>query len=104
MIGEASIARTLVERSPCPCNADQGKMSTGRQWEGRMEELVAHLEMVFRHYGAAYEPGLDDAALQEIVDRFSDEMRLLIAKHGQAAIGTAIDAMPVERWPSIALH
>jgi hypothetical protein len=69
-----------------------------------MEELTAHLEMIFRHYGAAYEPGLDDAALQEIADRFCDEMRLLIAEHGQPAIGTAIDTMPIERWPSIALH
>jgi hypothetical protein len=69
-----------------------------------MEELTAHLEMVFQHYGAAYEPSLDDAALQEIVVRFCAEMRLLIAKHGQAAVGTAIYTMPTERWPSIALH
>jgi hypothetical protein len=69
-----------------------------------MEELTAHLEMIFRHYGAAYEPGLDDAALQEAADQFCAEMRLLIAEHGQQAIGTAIDAMPTERWPSIAVH
>jgi hypothetical protein len=69
-----------------------------------MEELTAHLEMVFRHYGEAYEPGLGPTALDEIMGRFRAEMELLIAEHGRAAVNAAIDAMSTDRWPSIVLH
>jgi hypothetical protein len=69
-----------------------------------MEELTARLEMVFWHYVAARKPGLDDAALQEIENQFCAAIMMLIAEHGHAAVRTAMDAMPSERWPSMAAH
>jgi hypothetical protein len=69
-----------------------------------MEELTAHLEMVFRRYGKAYEPGLGRTALDEIIDRFRVEMTVLIAEHGRAAVNAAMDAMSSHRVPSIVVH
>jgi hypothetical protein len=70
----------------------------------RMEELTAHLEMIFRHQGAAYEPSLGRTDLGEIMDRFRAEMTMLIAEHGRPAVNAAMDAMSTDRWPSIAVH
>jgi hypothetical protein len=69
-----------------------------------MVELTAHLEMVFRHYGATHEPGLGRTAMDEIMERFRVEMELLIAERGRAAVNKAMDAMSTARSPSIALH
>jgi hypothetical protein len=70
----------------------------------RMGELTARLEMIFRHQGPAYEPGLGRTALDEIRVRLRADMALLIAEYGRPAVNAAMDVMSTDRWPSIALH
>ena len=71
---------------------------------GPMDELIARLEVLFRSYAA----GLDSRArllpLDEIVKRFRAEISALVAEYGHTAVDAALDAIPRDGWPSVALH
>jgi hypothetical protein len=47
---------------------------------------------------------LDRAALEDIVDQFRHDMKLLIAEYGEAAVNAAMDALPDDPLPSFSLH
>ena len=69
-----------------------------------MDELTARLEALFRRYAVAYDRRAGVAVLGRFGPQFRKDMDLVIAEYGQAAVDVALDAMPNEAWPSIALH
>jgi hypothetical protein len=77
-----------------------------KDWEVRepMTDLIAHLEALVRRYAAECDLQPPSAGLDGLGEDFCEEVDLLIAKYGQAAVDKAIDAMPDAAWPSVSLH
>jgi hypothetical protein len=68
-----------------------------------LDELT-RLEVLFRRYAAAYDPRDGVPVLGRFGGQFRKDMEQVIAEYGRAAIDVALEAMPKEAWPSIALH
>jgi hypothetical protein len=75
------------------------------QIEGHMDELTGRLEVLFRRYAAAFESRSGLIALDEKMgEQFRDDMTVLIAQFGQAAVDMALEAMPNDASPSFSMH
>jgi hypothetical protein len=67
----------------------------------QMDELTAQLEaLLLRHARWADAP--DD--FEDSIARLRQDMRRLIAEFGEAAVVAALDGIPDDAWPSVALH
>ena len=69
-----------------------------------MDELTGRLEILFRQYAASYDRRHGIAVLGRFSKQFRKDMNQVIAEYGEAAVDRALDAMPNEAWPSVALH
>ena len=69
-----------------------------------MTDLTADLEALVRRYEAECDLQPPGANLDGLGKEFCEEIDLLIAKYGQAAVDKAIDSLPDGPWPSVLLH
>jgi hypothetical protein len=68
-----------------------------------MDELTARIEVLFLRYWAIPE-SREGAAVNEIVVGFRDDMTLLIAEYGEAAVNAAMETIPDYAPPSFFVH
>jgi hypothetical protein len=67
-----------------------------------MDDLTARLQALFRSYAAAIE--LHPDRVDRLGEQFRQDLGELIAGHGHAAVGKAINEIASEAWPSVGLH
>jgi hypothetical protein len=70
--------------------------------EGEMDDLAARLQALFRSYAVAID--LHPETIDYLCERFREELGLLVAEYGHAAVDKAIDELPDGPWPSALLH
>jgi hypothetical protein len=69
-----------------------------------MDELTARIEVLFLRYWAIFESRERVPAVNEIVDQFRADMKLLVAEYGEAAVNAAMDNIPNHAPPSFVVH
>jgi hypothetical protein len=74
----------------------------GRAQNAHMDELTARIEALLLRYWATFERRV--ATVDAIVERFHDDIKILIAEFGQAAVDAALDAIPNDPPPSFSMH
>jgi hypothetical protein len=67
-----------------------------------MDDLTARHQALFRSYTAAID--LYPDRVDRLGEQFRQDLGELIAEHGHAAVGNAINEIPSEAWPSVGLH
>ena len=67
-----------------------------------MDDLAAQLEALMVRHARAQRS--DPSTFEQSMKQFRKDVRRLAAEFGQAAVDAALDDMPEEPWPSVALH
>jgi len=74
----------------------------GTDGEAEIDNLAAQLEALLVHHARAQRS--DPAVFEQSIELFRKGVRRLVAEFGYAAVDAALDDMPDEPWPSVALH